>query len=265
LCTLEVIKLTARETPLKSQVALVTGATKGIGYACAERLHAAGCSLVICARHGGEVENAVSQLSSGDERVVGLEANVGRLDDCERIVERCITEFGRVDILVNNAAIYVERAFLDITAEHWDETLGIDLRGPVLLSVAAGRHMRDHGGGRIVHVASDNALAAEPSFAAYSAAKAALVSLTQSMAVDLARYNIITNCVAPGWTRTSLIEEDLQRFTEQQVERVIPLGRPAEPREIAEVVAFLCNPAVTYILGQTISVDGGLLAKQPSP
>jgi NAD(P)-dependent dehydrogenase (short-subunit alcohol dehydrogenase family) len=259
------MKSAAKEKRMTSRIAIVTGATKGIGYACAERLGAAGCSLLICARHRADVETAIRELSRGDGRVAGVEADVGSPDDCEMVVERCIREFGRVDVLVNNAAIYVQRAFLDITTDHWDETLDTNLRGAVLLSVAAGRHMRNQEGGRIVHIASANALTAEPCFAAYSAAKAALVSLTQSMAVELARYNIITNCVAPGWTRTRLIEEDLQRFTDEQVERVIPLRRPADPREIAEVVAFLCDPKVTYVLGQTISVDGGLLVKQPSP
>jgi NAD(P)-dependent dehydrogenase (short-subunit alcohol dehydrogenase family) len=250
---------------MSSRSAIVTGASKGIGYACAERLGAAGYALLICARNGGEVDTAVQALRAGGAEVVGLQADVGDPQDCERIAERCVAAFGRIDALVNNAAIYVPCDFLDITAEHWDATLGIDLRGPALLSVAVARRMRDQGGGRIVHVSSDNAFAAEPGYAAYNAAKAGLVSLTQSMAADLAAHDIITNCVAPGWTRTSLTEEYLATLTREDLERVIPAARAAEPGDVARVVEFLCSPDVTYVLGQTVSVDGGLLARQPSP
>lgn len=245
--------------------AIVTGGSKGIGFACAKRLIEDGYSVLICSRNQDEVDRAVKELSVGASSVVGVVADVGDPSDCEVLVQRCVDEFGRVDALVNNAAIYFDRHFLDITVDHWDQHLNIDLRGPALLSVAAAKRMRDQGGGRIVHVSSDNALAAEPDFAAYNAAKSALLGLTKSMAVDLARYNILTNCVLPGWTRTSLTEEYLATMDAATLEKVIPLGRAGEPEDVAEVVAFLCNPRVTYVLGQAISVDGGLLAKQPSP
>jgi NAD(P)-dependent dehydrogenase (short-subunit alcohol dehydrogenase family) len=257
--------VSAQVDPMAHRVAIVTGASKGIGFACAKRLQTAGYSLLICSRKQDEIDRAARELDGEGQRVVGIQADVASPEDCEQIVDRCIEEFGRVDALVNNAAVYVACEFLDITAARWDETLNADLRGPALLSVAAAKHMRESGGGRIVHVSSDNAFAAEADYAAYNAAKGALVSLTRAMAVDLARYNIITNCVAPGWTRTSMTEEYLVTLTAEQLGSVIPLSRAAEPGDIAEVVAFLCDPAVTYVLGQTISVDGGLLARQPSP
>lgn len=250
---------------MTGQVAIITGGSKGIGYACAARLRDAGATVLICARNAEEVDAAAGELDAGTQRVAGLAADVGSSEDCELIVAHCIETFGRVDVLVNNAAVFVERDFLEVTSEHWDTTLDIDLRGPVLLSVAAARHMQDQGGGRIVHIASANALAAEPAYAAYSAAKAALVSLTQSMAVELAQHNILTNCVAPGETRTAITGTKLDELTPEQLAHYIPLGRAAETSEVAEVVAFLCDPAVTYILGETISVDGGMLAKQPIP
>lgn len=249
-------------------VAIVTGASKGIGYACAKILRDRGYSLLICARNQAEIEAAVKslrgQVSDGQE-IHGISADVGYATDCERIVQSCIGLFGRVDVLVNNAAIYTPCEFLEITPEHWDQTLDIDLRGPVLLSVAAGRHMRDQGGGRIVHVSSINAQVSEPDFAAYNAAKAGLLGLTRSMAIDLARYNIITNCVLPGWVRTSLTEEYLKTVSTERIEKVIPVGRVAEPDDIAEVVAMLCDPGIKYLNGQAITVDGGFLSKQPAP
>jgi 3-oxoacyl-[acyl-carrier protein] reductase len=251
-----------------SAAAIVTGGSKGIGYACARKLRDSGFSVLICSRNAAELERAVQELNSqgpAGRRVLGIPADVGDPKDCDSIVQRCIEEFGRVDALVNNAAIYHACHFLDITQEHWDRTLNIDLRGPALLSVAAAKRMRSQGGGRIVHISSDNALAAEPDYTAYNVAKAGLLGLTRSMAVDLARYNIITNCVLPGWTRTSLTEAYLATTSKEVLEKVIPVGRAGEPADVAEVVAFLCSPNVTYVNGQAISVDGGLLSKQPVP
>jgi NAD(P)-dependent dehydrogenase (short-subunit alcohol dehydrogenase family) len=247
------------------RAAIVTGGTRGIGYACVKRLRDAGFSVLTCSRSQDEVDRVVAELDADGPRVVGMRANLGDPGDCDSLVQRCVDEFGRIDALVNNAALYASRPFLEITQDHWDEHLEANLRGPALLSIAVAKHMRDQGGGRIVHVSSDNALAAEPDFAAYTVAKTGLLGLTRSMAVDLARYNIITNCVLPGWTRTAMTEEHLGMMTQTDVEAVIPMGRAAEPAETAEVVAFLCDPKVTYVLGQMISVDGGLMAKQPVP
>jgi NAD(P)-dependent dehydrogenase (short-subunit alcohol dehydrogenase family) len=237
----------------------------GIGYACAERLVADGCSLVICSRDIGEIEEAARRLRADEVSVVGVQADVGRPEDCERLVARCVDEFGRVDVLVNNAGVYTPCPFLEFTADKWDETLNINLRGPVLVSAAAGRHMRDQGGGRIVHIASTNGLAAEPEFAHYNASKAALISLTKTMAVDLAQYNIVTNCVAPGWILTPLSEPFVGELSDEQLARVSPLGRVGRPAEIAEVVAFLCRGDSTYLLGETIAVDGAQIAKLAMP
>jgi NAD(P)-dependent dehydrogenase (short-subunit alcohol dehydrogenase family) len=248
-----------------SKAAIVTGASKGIGYACAARLGAADYSVLICARNGEEIERAAEELGKAGATVVGIGADVGDPSQCEAIVKRCVDEFGRVDALVNNAGIWVPCDFFEITAERWDETLGIDLRGPVLLSVAAAKRMRDQGGGRIVHISSTAALVAQSELAAYSAAKAGLASLTQSMAVDLARYGIVTNCVAPGWTRTPLAEEAIEAVSDEEIGKFIPLGRVVESSEVAEVVAFLCSDDVKSTLGQTICVDGGMLSREPSP
>jgi len=124
------------------QAALVTGGSKGIGYACAERLSGDGYAVMICARDGAEVEAAAAALRGAGAPLVGVRADLAPAEDCERIVERCVDEFGRIDALVNNAAIYSPCHFLDVTAEHWDETLVVDLRAPAFVSVAAARHMR---------------------------------------------------------------------------------------------------------------------------
>ncbi len=247
------------------KVGIVTGASMGIGYACAARLVRDGVSLVICSRDLDQIEEAARRLSTADVSVVGVCADIGIPDDCDRLVARCIDEFGRIDILVNNAGIYTPCPFLEFTADKWDETLNVNLRGPVLVSAAAGRHMRDHGGGQIVHIASTNGLASEPEFSHYNASKAALISLTKTMALDLARYNITTNCVAPGWIITPLSGPYVGNLSEEQLARVSPLKRVGRPEEIAEVVAFLCRRDAPYLLGATIAVDGAQIAGLAMP
>ncbi len=173
------------------KVALVTGGSKGIGYACAERLLADGYAVAICARNAGEVEAAAGRL--GDHgKVLGLRADVGSADDCAGLLPAVTAHFGRIDALVNNAGVYSPVPFLDFTADTWDALMDINVRGPVLVGAAAGRAMRDQGdGGRIVNIASTNGQLSEAEFAHYNASKAALISLTKSMSVELAPFGIL--------------------------------------------------------------------------
>lgn len=185
-----------------TRVALVTGGSKGIGYACAERLLADGCYVAVCARSQDEVDAAATKLG-GSEQVLALRADVGVEADCASLIPAVLGRFGRIDILVNNAGLYYPVPFLDFTSNIWDSLMHVNLRGPVLLGAAAGRVMRDQGdGGRIINIASTNGQMSEAEFAHYNASKAALISLTKSMAVELAPFGILVNAVAPGWVLT---------------------------------------------------------------
>jgi NAD(P)-dependent dehydrogenase (short-subunit alcohol dehydrogenase family) len=243
----------------EERVAIVTGGATGIGLACARRLQERGFDVLVCSRTGSNVDEAVASLERDEGGIVAGEvADVSRPSDAGRVVESCLSRFGRLDSLINSAGIYKETPFLELTAEDWDETLNINLRGAALMSVAAARQMVEQGtGGRIVHVASLNAVAAEPAMAAYGCSKAGLVSLAQAMAVDLARYGIQTNAVAPGWVRTRLTEPLLDDLDPALLARVNPEARVADPDEIAQVVAFLCADAPSFLNGETIVVDGG--------
>jgi 3-oxoacyl-[acyl-carrier protein] reductase len=246
------------------RVALVTGGSKGIGYACAERLLADGFGVAICARNAGEVSAAATRLG-GSDKVFGLCSDVGSVEDCAALVPAVLDRFGRIDALVNNAGVYSPVPFLDFTADTWDALMDINVRGPVLLSVAAARAMRDQGsGGRIVNIASTNGQLSEAEFAHYNASKAAIISLTKSMSVELAPFGILVNAVAPGWVLTPLSEPFVQTLTEDSLGRISPLRRVGQPAEVAAAVSFLCGSGATYITGITVNVDGGLTAMHPA-
>jgi NAD(P)-dependent dehydrogenase (short-subunit alcohol dehydrogenase family) len=224
------------------KVALVTGGSKGIGYACAERLLADGFTVAICARNAGEVSAAAGRLGDPDQ-VLGLRSDVGSVEDCEALVPAVLDRFGRIDVLVSNAGVYTPVPFLDLTADTWDALMDINVRGPVLLGVAAARAMRDQGGGgRIVNIASTNGQLSEPEFAHYNASKAALISLTKSMSVELAPFGILVNAVAPGWILTPLSEPFVGTMTEGSLARISPLKRVGQAAEVAAAVSFLCSP-----------------------
>jgi 3-oxoacyl-[acyl-carrier protein] reductase len=247
------------------KVALVTGGSKGIGYACAERLLADGYAVAICARHGDEVTAAAEKLGGGPDRVLGLQADVGSVEDGARLVPAVLERFGRIDALVNNAGVYSPVPFLDFTAETWDALMDINVRGPVLLGGAAGRAMREQGGGgRIVNIASTNGQMSEAQFAHYNASKAAIISLTKTMSVELAPFGILVNAVAPGWVLTPLSEPFVGALSADTLGRISPLRRVGSAAEVAGAVSFLCGPDANYITGATVNVDGGLIAMHPA-
>ena len=245
------------------KVALVTGGSKGIGYACVERMLADGYAVAFCARQQTEIQAAAERLAR-PEQVLGLQADVGSVDDCIRLVAAVTERFGRIDVLVNNAGVYAPVPFLDFTAASWDALMDINLRGPVLISGLAARAMREAGGGRIVHIASTNGQLSEAEFAHYNASKAAIISLTKSMAVELAPLGILVNAVAPGWVLTPLSEPFVANLDAEALGRISPLRRVGGAAEVAGAVSFLCGPDATYVTGITLNVDGGLTAMHPA-
>jgi 3-oxoacyl-[acyl-carrier protein] reductase len=246
------------------KVALVTGGSKGIGYACAERLLADGYAVAICARNLGEVSTAADRLGGAGE-VLGLRSDVGSADDCASLVPAVLEHFGRIDVLVNNAGVYSPVPFVDFTAETWDALMNINVRGPVLIGGAAARAMRDQGaGGRIVNIASTNGQLSEAEFAHYNASKAAIISQTKSMSVELAPLGILVLAVAPGWVLTPLSEPFVATLSEDSLGRISPLKRVGQAAEVAAAVSILCGSGATYITGITLNVDGGLTAMHPA-
>jgi len=237
---------------------LVSGASSGIGRAIALAFAAEGASVVACARRGERLEELVATVPGG--LMVPLVADLRSPTEARRMVSEAIERLGDLDVLVNNAGIAYLEPFLEVSEEHWSETLAVNLSAAFHASQIAARHMVDRGGGCIVNVSSIDAFVAESPSVHYMASKAALAHLTRAIAFELGHRGIRCNAICPGLTKTAMtVGGWTPDFWEAYIRR-IPLRRPAEPAEQAAVVLFLCSDAASYINGETIIVDGGQLA-----
>ena len=233
------------------RVALVTGANTGIGWAIAERLQSDGFRLGFHTRdEADDSKEAFDKIAAGGH-AQWLVADLAEPDAAERVVARAVDALGRLDVLVNNAGVTVAKPALELTAEDFDLIFSVDVRGAFLLSVAAAKRMREHGGGSIVNITSVHEHVPRPGFALYAPAKAALGMLTRALALELAP-DIRVNAVAPGAIATERNREADSLAPE------IPLGRAGTPDEVARVVSFLASDSARYITGTSYLVDGGM-------
>ncbi len=245
-------------------VALVTGATSGIGVDIARRLVADGFTVAVSGRSAERGERVVAELGEASGFVA---ADLTRSGAAAALVEATLERFGRIDVLVNNAAIDHTNDLLEVAEGEIRETFEANTFAPMNLLIAAARAMRERGeGGAIINVTSRLASIGVPTMGIYSASKGAMLAFTKAAAIDLAPFGIRVNAVAPGMTRTPLYEDwlaglDDPEGEEQRVAGAIPLGRIAEPGDVAATVAFLASPGASYLTGVSIPVDGGYLAK----
>jgi NAD(P)-dependent dehydrogenase (short-subunit alcohol dehydrogenase family) len=246
--------------------AVITGGGTGLGYATAAVLHAEGWQLTLVGRRPEVLEAAATRLAaSGDAPVATTVADLGAPTAAAEVIDGHVERFGGIDALVAAAGSYELVETRDLTAESWDATLDTQLRGAVLCASAAARPMVAAGRGRIVLLSSVNGIHSEPGSLAYSAAKAAIISVARTLAVDLAGTGVTANAVAPGWVITPMTEAYLATTTPEQLQRVNPLGRAGTPEEIAAVIRFLVVDAPEFLTGATITVDGGQTAMAPMP
>lgn len=244
------------ERELSGQVALVTGGVRGIGLAIAERLIARG--VHVAAGYSRNVAAAESFMAEYGERGASIhKGSVESPDDCQRVVREIIESQGRLDILINNAGITVDRTVRKMQPSEWDHVIRVNLNSAFYLASAALPHMIERGYGRIVSISSVIGETGNIGQANYAASKSGLFGLTMSLALESARWGITVNCVAPGFIATDMVaavpEEALARIKAQ-----IPAGRLGEPHEVARVVEFLVEPESSYITGQVYSINGGL-------
>lgn len=243
---------------LTGKVALVTGASRGIGRAVALALAEAGADVACAARTASAVGETAAAIEALGRRTVAVMADVTDAGDVEQMVERAVGKLGRVDVLVNNAGVVFGKAAEKVDPAEWRSLLEVDLTGAFLCAQAAGRRMVAQRSGRIINIGSIFAEVGTPGFAAYAAAKAGLHALTRSLAYEWARYGVTVNCIAPGYIRTDFNRAVLENpRTRDQILSRIPLGRVGEAEEVGPLTVYLASDASAFMTGQVIVLDGG--------
>jgi NAD(P)-dependent dehydrogenase (short-subunit alcohol dehydrogenase family) len=248
---------------LKNKVSLVTGASRGIGRSIALALAREGSAVALnCSTSVGEAGKVAKEIRGLGRKAIVIQADVASKTEVETIVKKVVDEFGKIDILVNNAGMSVVGASGELEENRWRRGIDVMLTGVFFCSQAVGREMIKQGSGKIINIASVNGILAFPERVCYSCAKAGVMQLTKVLGCEWARYNINVNAIAPGYVKTSLVEELAEKGTLDVEELTIrtPLGRLAEPEEIADAVIFLASEESKYIEGQTIVIDGGWTA-----
>ena len=254
---------------LERHVAIVTGAGRGIGRATALELARMGADIVVAELDQAGAKRTAEEISALGRRAVVVLTDVTKRADLRAMVDRATGELGRIDILVNNAGIYRAAASLDVTEDHWDAVLDINAKAVFFASQAVLPTMIAQKSGSIVNLASMAGKVGSRTNLPYNASKAAVISMTKSLALAHAAEGIRVNCVCPGFVETdmwakvsreqgALLGMTAEEFTRQRAAQV-PLGRMEKPEDVAHVIAFLASPRAGYMTGQALSVDGGLV------
>ncbi len=240
---------------LKDKAAIVTGAARGIGEAVVYRFIEEGCRVTLCDMDGDALNTVAAKVKELGGSCLTAMGNITDRNFVQRMVEDTVSAFGSLDILVNNAAITRDAILHKMSEQQWDEVIEVNLKGSFNCLQAAAIPMRQQQSGSIINVSSTSRFG-NPGQLNYSAAKGGVVAMTRTAAIELARKNVRCNCISPGTIWTDM----LKAVTESVLETLragIPLGRFGDPKEVAELAVFLASDESTYLIGQTINVDGG--------
>jgi len=245
---------------LQGKVALVTGASRGIGAVVACRLAQAGAKVGV--NYHASVDAATQVVDSitkagGEALLVG--GDVSQQETAEAIIKQVVDHWGNIDILINNAGINRDRLLIRMKPEDFDDVISVNLRGAFLCTRYVMPHLIRQRSGRVINMSSVVGLSGNPGQANYAAAKAGLVGLTKAVAREVASRNVTVNALAPGYITTAMVEE-LSEDTQAKILAKIPMGRFGTPEDVAEAVLFLCSDGASYITGQVLTIDGGMIA-----
>jgi 3-oxoacyl-[acyl-carrier protein] reductase len=244
---------------LHGRVAAITGGALGIGRATALAFAAEGAAVALGDVQADAAETVAREIRQGGGRAIAIGVDVGDAAAVQAFVDRVVVEFGRLDVMFANAGIAHSAPFLEHPEAQWQRVLRVNLTGVFLCCQAAARQMVKQGGGRIITTASINGFRGVENLAGYNAAKAGVIELTRTMAVELAQHHIAVNAIAPAQIDTRLTRGLPEAARRRRVER-IPMGRFGEPEEVARVALFLASDDASYVTGHTLAVDGGYLA-----
>jgi NAD(P)-dependent dehydrogenase (short-subunit alcohol dehydrogenase family) len=248
---------------LEGRGAIVTGGATGIGRVIASALAREGCHVAInYVGAADQADEAVRELRGLGVEAIALKADVRQAGEVQSMIGAAARTFGRLDVLVNNAAVQTEGAFLDVSEDDWDRVIDTNLKGTFLCTQAAARHMVKSGGGSVVNIGSGCNYVPFPTLVAYTASKGGIEMLTKVASLSLAPRQIRVNCVAPGAILVERTERELPDYA-SQFAKITPMGRVGMPEDVADAVVFLASDASRFITGQTIGVDGGLFTQPP--
>jgi NAD(P)-dependent dehydrogenase (short-subunit alcohol dehydrogenase family) len=251
---------------VEGKACVVTGAGSGIGKAIAQRLAEEGGKVLCVDLNAEAVAATVQNIQDTGGTAEAFAADVSDAAQTDAFIQRCVEQYGSIDVLVNNAGVNLPGVFHEVSNEVIDKTLNVNVKGAIYGSRAAIPHMLKQGGGAIVNISSVNGLVSEPFLAIYSASKGAVVMLTKGIALDYAKQGIRCNCICPGWVDTPINYAHAEMLgglekVYASIDSFQPIGRPGEPREIAHLALFLASDEASFLTGSIIAADGGMTAQ----
>lgn len=246
-------------TDLSGQVAIVTGAARGLGRAIAENLARCGARVACVDVNADLLAQTVAAIGQSGGTAMAVACDVTNSERVSAVVDEVVKAWGGLDILVNNAGITKDTLIMRMKDDQWDAVININLRGTFLFTRSAARPLMKSARGRIINIASVAGITGNPGQANYSASKAGIIGLTRTVAKELAGRSITVNAVAPGFIATEMTAV-LTEEIKAEIKKQVPLGRMGDPQDIADAVLFLASPAASFITGHVLTVDGGLTA-----
>ena len=243
---------------LTGKVAIVTGASKGLGRAMAIGMADAGADIVLVSRTLKDLEVVAEEIRAKGRKALSVPADVSKSGDIEQMVKEAMDKFGKIDVLVNNTGISGDKPVLKMEEEYWDYVMSVNLKAPFLCSKAVGAEMVKRKKGKIINISSITFTMAIPNMTSYCASKAGVVQFTKALALEWARHNIQVNAICPGYFRTPMNEEFFSSEAGKKIiEQTLPLKRLGEPEELVGSVIFFASDASNFITGAVLVVDGG--------